>query len=167
VTQPGQIPQPPGDPGGTPEAGVVAGIDFGTVRIGVAVSDARRRIATPQASYRRRTPRADAEWFRRFAAEYRVTRFVVGLPVHLDGGESRISRMARQFGQWLHDATGLPVDYFDERFTTHEAETVLLEAGMTSKRRKARRDMLAAQMLLQAYLDRQCRGESQPPPLDA
>ncbi len=145
----------------------MAGIDVGTVRLGIALSDARRRIATPQASYRRSSPQADAEWLRRFAAQFRVTRFVVGLPVHLDGRESRISRLARQFGAWLHETTGLPVDYIDERFTTHEAETVLLQAGMTSKRRKARRDMLAAQVLLQAYLDRQCRGESQPPPLDA
>ncbi len=79
--------------------------------------------------------------------------FVVGLPVHLDGRESAKSREARQFGAWIAEITGKPVEYFDERFTSAEAERFLGAAELTKKRRKARLDMLAAQILLVAYLE--------------
>ena len=85
--------------------------------------------------------------------------FVVGLPLHLDGGESQKSIEARQFATWLTDATGVPVEFFDERFTSVEAEQLLLEAEMTSKRRKRRTDMLAAQIMLSAYLESRAGGE--------
>ncbi len=93
------------------------------------------------------------ERFRRLVAEERVVLFVVGLPIHLDGRESEKSQEARQFGQWLGEVTGVPVEFFDERFTSHEAEQFLLAADMTRKRRKKRLDMLAAQIMLRAYLE--------------
>jgi putative Holliday junction resolvase len=133
--------------------GVVAGIDYGTVRIGVAISDEARRVAVPLETRRRRGERADGEYFRRLAAERRVTLFVVGLPVYASGQESPKSREAQRFGQWLHEVTGVEVRYFDERYTTAEAESLLQEAGLTSAKRKARRDMLAAQLLLAAFLE--------------
>ncbi len=85
--------------------------------------------------------------------EERIARFVVGLPVHLDGGESRKSTEARAFGQWLAETTGVAVEYFDERFTSVEAEQHLLAAGLTKKQRKGRLDKLAAQIMLTAYLE--------------
>ena len=84
--------------------------------------------------------------------------FVVGLPIHLDGRESEKSLEARQFGRWLAEATGVPVEFFDERFTSVEAEQVLLAADLTRKRRKKRMDMLAAQIMLSGYLESQERG---------
>jgi putative Holliday junction resolvase len=71
----------------------------------------------------------------------------------LDGGESQKSTEARQFGRWLAETTGVGVEFFDERFTSHEAEQYLLAAEMTKKRRKKRMDMLAAQIMLTAYLE--------------
>jgi putative Holliday junction resolvase len=133
--------------------GRVAGIDYGTVRIGIAVSNPERTIASPLENYTRRSPDQDAERFRRLAAEERIVLFVVGLPIHLDGGESEKSFEARQFGRWLAEITGVPVELFDERFTSHEAEQFLLAADMTRKRRKKRMDMLAAQIMLSAYLE--------------
>ncbi len=133
--------------------GRVAGIDYGTVRIGIAVSNPERTIASPLENYTRRGLDQDAERFRRLAAEERIALFVVGLPIHLDGGESEKSVEARQFGQWLGETTGVPVEFFDERFTSHEAEQFLLAADMTRKRRKKRIDMLAAQIMLGAYLE--------------
>jgi putative Holliday junction resolvase len=133
--------------------GRIAGIDFGTVRLGIALSDARRTIASPHENYTRRGPQADAERLKRLVAEEQVTLFVVGLPVHLDGRESQQSREARQFGLWLQEATGVPVEFFDERFTTAEAERFLGSAELTKKKRKARLDMLAAQIMLTAYLE--------------
>jgi len=146
--------------------GRVAGIDFGTVRVGIALSDPRRTIASPYENYTRRGPQQDARRFCRLVAEEGVTLFVVGLPVHLDGRESEKSAEARRFGQWLAEVTGVEVVYFDERFTTSQAEQALLEAGMTRKRRKRRRDMLSAQIMLSAYLESPSTGQQDPGPLD-
>jgi putative Holliday junction resolvase len=150
----------------TAAAGRVAGIDFGTVRIGIAISDPGRTIASPYENYTRRGPDQDAQRFRRLVAEENVTRFVVGLPVHLDGRPSEKSAQARAFGQWLSEATGVEVEFFDERFTTSQAEKLLLDARMTGKRRKRRMDMLSAQIMLAAYLESGGRGSPDPGPLD-
>jgi putative Holliday junction resolvase len=131
----------------------IAGIDYGTVRIGVAVADLEVRIATPYENYTRRGPAADADYFRRLASEERIARFVVGLPVHLDGNESQKSSEARSFGEWLFATTGVPVEFFDERFTSFEAEQHLLAAKLTKKKRKERLDKLAAQIMLSAWLE--------------
>jgi putative holliday junction resolvase len=141
-------------------SGRVAGIDYGTVRIGVAVCDPRRTMASPVESYTRRDARQDAEHFRRLVAELGVERFVVGLPVHLDGRESRKSVEAREFGRWLSEVTGLEVEFFDERFTTVEAQEVLSGAQMRGKRRRGRVDMLAAQIMLTAWLESTARGQA-------
>jgi putative holliday junction resolvase len=143
----------------TPSPGRVAGIDYGHVRIGIAISDPDRTIASPLENYNSRGREQDAKRFQRLVAEEGVVLFVVGLPIHLDGGESQKSREARRFGQWLGELTGLPVEFFDERFTSHEAEQFLLAAELTKKRRKKRMDMLAAQIMLSAYLESQGRGE--------
>jgi putative holliday junction resolvase len=140
-------------------AGRVAGIDYGTVRIGIAISDSQRSIASPMENYTRRSQELDAKRFQRLAEEEEVTLFVVGLPVHLDGRESQKSIEARRFGQWLTEVTGVPVEFFDERFTSAEAENLLLDAEMTKKRRKKRMDMLAAQIMLSAYLESHSRGQ--------
>jgi putative Holliday junction resolvase len=142
------------------------GIDFGTVRVGLAVSDAERHIASPLATYVRRGSDQDASYFRALTQEQEIGGLVVGLPVHLDGQEGHKAREARAFGSALARATELPVVFWDERFTTVEAEGLLLSAGLTSKRRKARRDSLAAQILLQSYLDAGCPGERDLGPLD-
>lgn len=147
-------------------AGRVAAIDYGTVRIGIAISDAQRRIASPYENYTRSGEQADARRFQRLAKEEDVKLFVVGLPVHLNGRESQKSQEARRFGQWLAQQTGVPVEFFDERFTSAQAEQLLLDADLTRKRRKERLDKLAAQILLTAFLEAGGRGESSPRGLD-
>ncbi len=142
-----------------PRTGRIAGIDYGTVRIGVAVTDPEQRFASPLENYNRQDEAADALWIQRLAAEERLVGFVVGLPVHTDGNESRKSLEARQFGQWLGSVTVLPVRFFDERYTSTQAEALLQEAGFTSKRRKERLDKLAAQLMLTAYLESTREGE--------
>jgi len=133
--------------------GRVAGIDFGRVRIGVALSDPGRRIASPYQTYQRRSPQEDARWFRRLVSDQEVRLFVVGLPVHTDGTESTLSRAARRFGQWLQEVTGVPVVFFDERFSTQWADQALRQAGIRGKKRRQKVDKLAAQILLAAYLE--------------
>ena len=139
------------------EEGRIAGIDFGTVRIGIALSDPGRSIASPYENYTRHGTREDARRFVRLVKEEEVTLLVVGLPIHLDGRESEKSREARAFGKWLEEVTGVPVVFFDERFTSVEAEQYLLDAELTSKRRKRRLDMVAAQIMLTAYLESNTR----------
>lgn len=146
--------------------GRIAGIDFGTVRIGVAITDAMHTIASPLDNYNRRDERGDAAYFRKLVEEEAVARFVVGLPVHLDGQESEKSIQAREFGGWLERTTGIPVDFFDERFTTNQAKQFLLSAKVKRKKRKASLDKLAAQIMLAAYLESECRGQTSPGSID-
>ncbi len=133
--------------------GRVIGVDFGLARIGLAVSDPDRRIASPLGTYHRITPEKDAEFFRRLARDHEVGLFVVGLPLHLSGDESPLSKEARRFGLWLAEQTQVPVRFFDERFTTREATQALADAGLRSKRLRRRVDKVAAQLLLAAYLE--------------
>lgn len=128
-------------------------MDYGSVRIGLAVSDAGRRIASPLKTYVRHKPDADAAFFKKEIEQEEIGLIVVGLPVHLDGREGEKAREAREFGQWLAKVSGLPISFWDERFTTVEAEGHLLRAGLTRQRRQDRRDRVAAQILLQAFLD--------------
>lgn len=149
-----------------PAKGRLAGIDFGTVRIGIAVSDPDQTMAMPHENYTRGDTQTDARRFCRLVEEDDIVGFVVGLPVHTSGNESQKSLEARQFGQWLAETTDLPVCFYDERYSSAEAERILEGANLTSKRRKARRDMLAAQIMLSAYLESDDRGQSQPGAID-
>jgi putative transcription antitermination factor YqgF len=136
--------------------GRILGIDFGTKRVGLAVSDPRGLIATPLEVYLRRDAVQDARHFQYLVDEHEVERIVVGLPVHLDGREGASASLVRTFGAWLGRLTGLPVLYYDERFTTSDAEKSLIAAGLKRSKRKDLRDMLAARLLLQNYLDDGC-----------
>ncbi len=135
------------------------GVDYGEVRIGLSVSDPDRKIASPLATYARRNPEQDAGFFEKLTADEGIEQIVIGLPVHLDGREGHKASEARAFGKWLSEITRRPVVFWDERFTTVEAEGALQSAGLTRKRRRARRDRVAAQILLQSYLDAGCPGE--------
>lgn len=136
-----------------PASGRLAGIDFGTVRIGIAVTDPDRRLASPWDTYERRSATADAAFFARFAADERIAGFVVGLPLFPSGDESPKSVEARRFGEWLGAATGKPLVFFDERYSSAAADEFMAQGRLTKKRRQARRDQLAAQVLLSAFLE--------------
>ncbi len=83
-----------------------------------------------------------------------VERIIVGLPTGLSGVEGPSAKAARAFGSLVAEATGLPVEYQDERFTTVTAESALLEGGVRREKRRDVRDKVAAAVILQAYLDR-------------
>ena len=136
-----------------PPHGRLAGIDHGTKRIGIAICDPDRTISSPLETYERRNQSLDVAYFRRLAAEERIVGFVVGSPVHLSGEESKQSVIAEQFGHWLRKATKLPVRFADERFTSAQADVWMSQAGLTNKQRQGRRDMLAAQAILNGYLE--------------
>jgi len=136
-----------------PTNGRLAGIDYGTKRIGVAISDPSQMLASPLSNYDRGDAKADERFFSRLADEEALVGFVVGLPVHLSGDESEKSEESRKFGAWLTELTGLPVCFWDERFTSVQAEHLLGAAKMRKKQKKKRLDMLAAQILLASYLE--------------
>lgn len=133
--------------------GRLLGIDFGTVRHGLAVSDADRIIASPFDTYQRKDAKQDAAYFAKLVREEKIVGLVVGLPMHTGGEEGIKAKEARAFAQWLSEATGLPFEMWDERCTTAAAEDALWDAGLSHKDRKARRDRVAAQIILQGYLD--------------
>jgi putative Holliday junction resolvase len=132
------------------------GIDHGKVRLGLAVSDPERRIASPYDNYTRRSLEQDAAYLKKVIEAEDIGTLIIGLPVHLSGREGEQALAARAFGRWLAQLTGLDCVFWDERFSTWEAENSLGEAGFTRKKRKARRDQVAAQILLQAYIDADC-----------
>jgi putative Holliday junction resolvase len=113
-------------------------------------------IATPLEVYERRDPLQDARHYALIVREHEIDRIVIGLPLHTGGREGTSASLARTWGDWLAAATKLPVTYFDERYTTSEAEDSLIAAGLKRAKRKGLRDMLAARILLQNYLDAGC-----------
>jgi putative Holliday junction resolvase len=137
------------------------GVDYGTVRIGLAVCDADRIIASPLEIRERQDTERDATFFRQLVEREQIGGLVVGLPLHTTGREGKKAVESREFGEWLKGVTGLPVVYADERFSTAFAESALWQAGLTHKKRKARRDAVAAQIMLQAFLDAGCPAEVQ------
>jgi putative Holliday junction resolvase len=141
----------PPNRGTIPATGMLLGIDYGTKRIGVAGCDPNRVIASPLGT----EPNAPGfeNYLRTLAAQSPYVGIVVGLPLHANGDESDMSRDARQFAARLSQITNLPAVMWDERYTSFAAENVLLEAQLSKKKRKARVDRVAAQMILQTYID--------------
>lgn len=136
-----------------PTTGRLLGIDFGTKRVGVAVSDVDQRYAAPVGMFARSSSAAEAAALRRFVEDNQAVGLVVGLPVHKSGDEGTKARQAREFGTWAGRAVHLPVVYWDERHTSTIAEGYLAGTGLSEKKQKSRLDALAAQIMLQAYLD--------------
>lgn len=142
------------------------GVDYGDKRIGLALADDETKLATPWQNYTRRGPEVDADFFRAIVRAEQLKKIVVGLPVNEDGSEGEKAKSARRFGAWLKSVTGLELFFYDERHTTQEAEALLLNTKLPKKKKKARRDMLAAQIMLQDFIDAGFPKDAQPGPLD-
>ncbi len=143
--------------------GRILGLDFGLRRVGAAISDPGRSIASPLELYERRDPTQDARHYAILVRDHEIHRIVIGLPVHTSGREGELAAKARDWGAWLAGVTGLVVSYTDERYTSIEADNLMIQQGLKRQKRKALRDKLAAQILLQNYLD-QGAPESSPAP---
>ena len=149
--------------------GRIAGVDYGRRRIGIAVCDAERILASPLCVHETTGDHeADATFFRRLARDEGLAGFVVGLPVHADGTASAMSTEVERFGAWLGRITGLPVAYHDERYSSREAAGMLAGVGLSRGRKKERADAVAAQVVLASWLDARKHGdaESASRPLD-
>jgi putative Holliday junction resolvase len=129
------------------------GLDLGRATIGLALSDDVLRTARPLRTLRRRGDEADLAALREVAREYEVGRAVLGLPFNMDGTEGPMARLARRFAPLLEAALGVPVELFDERLSTFEAESRLRERGVSAKDRRAMVDAEAAAVILQGWID--------------
>lgn len=136
-----------------PISGRLLGIDYGTVRMGLALSDPSQTWVTPLDTYLCRNPRLDGKFFSQLAADERLSGMVVGLPLHCDGQESQKSKEVRAFAKWLEDTTGLPIALFDERFTTAEARRLLAQHELSPKKKKQKLDGVAAHLILSHFLE--------------
>lgn len=132
-------------------------LDLGEKRIGLAVSDPQRLLASGRGIYRRRGLEEDLEYLAKLVREEEVEEIVLGLPRNMDGSLGEQAKRALEFGHLLEERLGLKVEFFDERLTTAEAERVLLEVDLSRRRRKEVRDELAAVLILQGYLDYRAR----------
>jgi len=137
-----------------PPTGRLIGVDLGAKTIGLAVSDVERRLASPLKTLKRATFGKDAEALMAACREYGVVGLVVGLPLDLDGGDTPRAQSARAFGRNLSTTTGLPVAFWDERFSTAAMERSLIEMDVSRSRRAEVIDKMAAAYILQGALDR-------------
>ena len=138
----------------------VLGVDLGSRRIGLAISDPEASFAFPLEAIASKGVRKDLEAVHALIVERDIGRVVVGLPLHMDGRAGPEAEAARNFAASLGESTGVPVDTLDERWTTREAERALQEGGGSKKsRRDARksgeRDSMAASIILRTWLERE------------
>ncbi len=137
--------------------GRILALDLGKRRIGLAVSDGLGITAQGLETLQRTTIREDMARLARLAAEREVTLLLMGNPIHMSGREGRQAVYVREFAARLAEATGLPVEFWDERLTTVAALRVLKDSGISIEKRAKAVDRLSAVILLESYLDRVAR----------
>ena len=133
------------------------GIDYGTKRIGLAVSDPNTGIASPLTTIEVKGGLAHhVAAVAKYVGDYDVDALVVGLPLNMDDTRGEQAKVTQTFGDELSRAMGLPIHYHDERLSSVSAEELLLPAELTRKKKKVRLDSIAAQVMLQDFLDARC-----------
>lgn len=134
-------------------SGRTCGLDPGRARVGLAIDDELGLLAHPRGTLDASDPVALVHNLRKWADSENVSRFVVGLPIDLRGTEGSAARQARAFAQSVADATGLPVELWDERLTTVQAHRALAEGGVRGRKARAHIDEAAACTILQSWMD--------------
>ena len=142
----------------------VMGLDYGSRTVGVAISDELMLTAQAKEIIRRKEENKLRKTFARIEEliqEYGVELIVLGLPLHMDQSESVRSVLSQEFKEKLERRTSIPVIMWDERLTTVEADSIMDEVGIPRANRKEYVDMIAAQIILQDYLDNRERKEAE------
>lgn len=132
---------------------ICMGIDYGTRRIGIAISDPSSTMALPLATIEVKADQTHLEAIRKLADDYRVDRLVVGLPYNMDGTLSEHGTRVMEWARSLQVILGRPVILWDERLTTFEAHGVLDTLKIKGSKRRAKVDQVAASLILKEYLD--------------
>jgi putative Holliday junction resolvase len=136
-----------------PVQGRILALDLGKKRIGLAVSDPLGLTAQGLDTLHRTRIRDDLDELAQLMEKYEVRLILMGNPIHMSGRDSRQAVYTREFAERLAKRTSLPVEYWDERMTSIQAERVLKESGISIEKRAQAVDRLAAVILLESYLD--------------
>lgn len=142
------------------EPGRVMALDVGGKRIGVAMSDTLRLLASPHSTIKAQPQASAIEKIAALVVQNEVIDLVVGLPLTLNGQVGPQAELIKRFVAELEQRVKVPIHLFDERLTSAEAERVMIEMGLKSEQRRARIDEMAASIILRDYLD------SRRPPTD-
>lgn len=132
----------------------VMGLDFGEKRIGVAMSDPMGILASPLTVIETESSERAVDRIISLTQEHEVERIIVGLPRSLDGTEGKQAQAALSFIEILKGSVAIPVETWDERFSTVAASRMMREAGVKKGKKKKPLDSAAAAIILQNYLDR-------------
>ncbi|HKD67636.1 MAG TPA: Holliday junction resolvase RuvX [Candidatus Binataceae bacterium] len=130
----------------------ILGLDLGKRRIGVAIADSSPLGVRPLTTLFRTSLSHDLEGLRAIVVERQVSRIVLGLPLNMNGSEGPAARHTRAFAGWVAQALAVPVDLYDERLTSFEAESRLKESSLKRDSRKLMVDQVAAALILEGWL---------------
>ena len=128
-------------------------LDYGDVRIGIALSDVTRFLASGYENYTRKNLDFDCKHIAQIASENNVKIIVIGLPINMDGSKGVRVEKTYEFAEELKKYTSAKIDFLDERLTSVSAEKILISADVSRKKRKEVLDKLSATIILQDYLD--------------
>lgn len=129
------------------------GIDFGLARIGIALSDDTKFLATPFETYKRKGEEIDIQHLIDIIKTKNVDEIVCGLPMNMAGEEQEIAKKTREFMRKLNEQMNIKTEFVDERLSSLMAEELLMETERDWKKRKEKLDAVAASIILQDYLD--------------
>lgn len=135
--------------------GRIVGIDYGMVRIGLAITDEMRIITQPLAVVRAaKNPKQTADLIAKELEKFKnIDSIVIGLPLLLSGKEGEMAVLARAFGAAVEKRMGIPVVYWDERLTSSQVDRMLRDSDVSRRKRTELSDQLAAAAILQNYID--------------
>ena len=133
---------------------ILVGLDVGFKTIGIAVSDRSYTIATPLNTVLRKGTTKDLIQLRKYLIEYEIGGFVIGLPISLDGSENEQTKKIRNFSNELQSYFSLPVEYWDERYSSDVIFKEMRKSDVSATKIKKKLDQQSAAYILQGYLDR-------------
>ena len=134
------------------------GVDYGDKRIGVALTDALCIISSPYEVFQNLSLEQSLQHLNDLIKQFNVDEVAMGLPLNMDGSEGERAKIHKDFGQKLSDLSGVKVVFVDERLTSAEAEELLIQSKVRREKRKELIDKIAAQIILQTYLNQTKRG---------
>ena len=138
---------------------LLAGIDYGRRRIGIALSDRLGLTAQPFQQIEVENMRDAVQKTADILVDKAITRVIYGMPVNMDGTVGEMGKEVETFASMVSEQADIPYEFFDERLTSAQAHGVLKEANYSGKKRKQKLDMISAQIMLQSYMDASKKSE--------
>jgi len=133
--------------------GKILAIDFGEKILGLAVSDSNRSFSFPLKNYQRKNINDDILFIKNMINDKDIKLVVFGNPINSKGIEGIMSKKVKLFAEKLKSITDTPIVFFDESFTTKQAELILRDYGLDQKKMKGKKDAIAASFILSSYLE--------------